>query len=122
MGRHLPRAMYRPGINSPRRLPEWDLARTKGAYPCGSLVDADDASLRACNREFLRGKSVSDRLGSSNEKTKAIAKPAKERGGPPAGEPIASEDERDTMSAFYFKRQEEPKRLSEAEEDRLFEL
>lgn len=110
----------------PMGLPDWDLARrmldgpiekVKDTYLCGSFVHADDASLWACNKEFLRGKLVSDRLGSVNEKTKVIAKLAKKGGGPPAREPIVSEDERNAMSAFYFKRQEELKRLAEAEED-----
>ena len=110
----------------PMGLPEWDLARIalddpienlKGTYLCGSLVDASDASLWACNKEFLRGQLVSDRLGSCNEKTKVIAKLAKKGDGAPTREPIVSDAERNAMSAFHFKRQEELKRLAQAEED-----
>ena len=83
----------------------------------GSLVKAEDASLWTCNKEFQRGKLVSDRLGSCNEKTKVIAKLTTTGSGPPAREPIVSEDERNAMAAFYFKRQEELKTLARADED-----
>lgn len=110
----------------PMGLPEWDLARIaldepieklKGTYLCGSLVDAGDASLWTCNKEFLRGQLVSDRLGSCNEKTKVIAKLTTMGSGPPAREAIVSEAERNAMTQFYFKRQEELKRLAQADED-----
>lgn len=91
---------------------------TKNTYLGGCLVKAEDASLWTCNKEFTRGQLVSDRLGSCNEKTKVIAKlTIKGSGRPPAREPIVSEDERNAMAAFYFKRQEELKKLAEADED-----
>lgn len=110
----------------PMGLPEWDLARMalddpieklKNTYLGGSLIDANDASLWTCNKEFPRGKLVSDRLGSCNEKTKVIAKLTTKGSGPPARESVVSEAERNAMTAFYFKRQEELKRLSQADED-----
>lgn len=111
----------------PMGLPEWDLARValdgpieklNGTHVGGSLVvDAGDASLWACGKEFLRGQLVSDRLGSCNEKTKVIAKLSARGAGAPAREPIVSEAERNAMTAFYFKRQEELKKLSQADED-----
>lgn len=110
----------------PMGLPEWDLARMalddpieklKGTYLGGSLIDANDASLWACNKEFPRGQLVSDRLGSCNEKTKVIAKLTTKEAGAPAREPIVSEAERNAMSAFHFKRQEELKHLAQADED-----
>eukprot|EP00584_Thalassiosira_punctigera_P000312 CAMPEP_0172538642 /NCGR_PEP_ID=MMETSP1067-20121228/10002_1 /TAXON_ID=265564 ORGANISM="Thalassiosira punctigera, Strain Tpunct2005C2" /NCGR_SAMPLE_ID=MMETSP1067 /ASSEMBLY_ACC=CAM_ASM_000444 /LENGTH=290 /DNA_ID=CAMNT_0013324183 /DNA_START=71 /DNA_END=943 /DNA_ORIENTATION=- len=113
-------------IAYPMGLPDWDLARMaldepieklKGTYLGGSVIDANDASLWACNKEFLRGQLVSDRLGSRNEKTKVIAKLTTKGAGPPAREPIVSEVERNAMSAFYFKRQEDLKQLAQADED-----
>jgi hypothetical protein len=83
----------------------------------GSLIKAEDASLWTCNKEFKRRQTVSDRLGSVNEKTKIIAKLTTKNSGPPAREPIVSEDERNAMAEFYFKRQEELKKLSLADED-----
>ncbi|KAL3775424.1 hypothetical protein ACHAWO_001438 [Cyclotella atomus] len=110
----------------PMGLPEWDLVRIvldepidalKNTYLGGSLINAQDASLWTCNKEFQRGQLVSDRLGSINEKTKIIAKLTTKNSGPPAREPIVSEDERNAMAEFYFKRQEELKKLSLADED-----
>ena len=83
----------------------------------GSIIKAEDASLWTCNKEFKRGELVSDRLGSVNEKTKVIAKLTMKNSGPPAREPIVSEDERNAMAEFYFKRQEELKKLAQADED-----
>lgn len=111
----------------PMGLPEWDLARSalydpieklRGARGAGTFVDANDASLWTCNKEFIRGQLVSDRLGSRhNEKTKIIVKLTTKASGPPVREPIVSEAERHAMAAFYFKRQEELKSLAMADED-----
>lgn len=67
-------------------------------------------------REFQRGKLVSDRLG-KNEKTKVIAKLSRKDQGPPGREPVVNEEERKAMMAHYFKRQEELKKLGEADDD-----
>ena len=110
----------------PMGLPEWELAQIALEDPLseklndilgGSLIDANDASLWACNKEFPKGQLVSDRLGSCNEKTKIVAKLTTNGAGPPAREPMVSEAERNAMTAFYFKRQEELKRLANADED-----
>lgn len=112
----------------PMGLPEWDLAKSALYDPIDKLrgkklggrtfVDANDASLWTCNKEFIRGQLVSDRLGSShNEKTKIIVKLTTKAAGPPVREPIVSEAERHAMAAFYFKRQEELKTLAQADED-----
>lgn len=82
-----------------------------------ALIDARDASLWTCGKEFQRGKLVSERLGSCNEKTKVVAKLAPRGEGAPAREAMVSESEREAMSAYYFKRQEELRRLAEADED-----
>ncbi|CAN0557273.1 unnamed protein product, partial [Ectocarpus sp. 8 AP-2014] len=55
---------------------------------------------------------VGDRVG-KNEKTRIMCKLQKPGSGPPGREPGVSEDERKAMMAFYFKRQEELKRLGE---------
>jgi len=109
----------------PNGLPEWDVARIAlddpikklGKYLGGSLVDASDACLWTCNKEFPRGKLVSDRLGSCNEKTKVIAKLTTKGAGAPTREAIVSEAERNAMTEYYFKRQEDLKKLSEADDD-----
>jgi len=46
-----------------------------------------------------------------------IAKLQKTGTGPPGREPIVNEEERKAMMAHYFKRQEEVKKLAEADSD-----
>ncbi len=79
-------------------------------------MDVESTTLWVAGKEFQRGKLVSDRLG-KNEKTKVVAKLQKKGSGPPGREPIVNEEERKAMMAHYFKRQEELKRLGEADED-----
>ena len=69
-------------------------------------------------KEFPKNQNqkVSQRLG-TNEKTKVICKLQKSSEGAPAREPIVSEEERNAMMAYHFKRQEELKKLAESEED-----
>lgn len=80
------------------------------------LLDSKSTSLWVAGKEFEKGKLVSDRLG-HNEKTKVIAKLQKTEDGPPSREPIVSEVEKKAMMAHYFKRQEELKKLGEADDD-----
>ena len=80
------------------------------------LLDPKTSCLWVAGKEFQRDKLVSDRLG-KNEKTKVIAKLQKKGSGPPGREPVVNEEERKAMMAHYFKRQEELKRLGEADED-----
>mmetsp|Transcript_16897 Transcript_16897/g.23909 ORF Transcript_16897/g.23909 Transcript_16897/m.23909 type:complete len:141 (+) Transcript_16897:576-998(+) len=108
----------------PMGLPEWDntklsldsidgLRKTKAA---NDVLDFESTSLWIAGKEFEKGKLVSDRLG-KNEKTKVIAKLQKTSNGPPAREPMVSEEERKAMMAHYFKRQEEMKRISLADDE-----
>mmetsp|Transcript_25718 Transcript_25718/g.52659 ORF Transcript_25718/g.52659 Transcript_25718/m.52659 type:complete len:285 (-) Transcript_25718:93-947(-) len=108
----------------PMGLPEWDTVKLvldseeglQGSSVANEVLDSDSTSLWVAGKEFQRGQLVSDRLG-KNEKTKVIAKLQKSGEGPPAREPIVSENERKAMMAHYFKRQEELKRLAESEDD-----
>ncbi len=80
------------------------------------MLEIESTSLWGAGKEFQRGKLVSDRLG-NNEKTKIIAKLQKKGSGPPGREPLVNEEERKAMMAHYFKRQEELKKLAQAEND-----
>ncbi|KAL7526617.1 hypothetical protein ACHAWF_001974 [Thalassiosira exigua] len=110
----------------PEGLPEWDAARIAldggaeellGTHLGGALAaEPDRVSLWACGKEFERGTLLSDRLG-RNEKTKITVKLTDLDAGAPAREPVVSEAEREAMTAFYFKRQEELKKLADADED-----
>lgn len=79
-------------------------------------MDPLETSLWSAGKEFQRGQLLSDRLG-TNEKTKIICKFQTKGSGAPTREPIVNEKEREAMMAHYFKRQEELKKLSEAEDD-----
>jgi hypothetical protein len=81
-------------------------------------LDPATAQLWAMGKEFARGQTVGDRLGGSkNEKTKVVVKLNGPGEGPPVREPVVREEERQAMLAHYFKRQEELKKLAEAEDD-----
>ena len=88
----------------------------QGTSVASLLLHPCSTSLWAAGKEFERGKLVSDRLG-LNEKTKVIAKLQKSATGPPAREPIITEEDQRAMMAHYFKRQEELKKLAEADDD-----
>ena len=81
-------------------------------------LDPATAQLWAMGKEFARGQTVGERLGGSkNEKTKVVVKLNGPGEGPPVREPVVREEERQAMLAHYFKRQEELKKLAEAEDD-----
>ena len=106
-----------PEDDATRKLVEDPIDTLKAAFPDAGFLDAEEAALWTCNKPWLRGQLVAERLGSRNEKTKVIAKLAYKEDGAPAREPVVNEAERQAMSAFYFKRQEELKRLAEADGD-----
>ena len=74
------------------------------------------AELWWAGKEFSRGQSVADRVG-RNEKTKVVARLQRPGQGAPLREPVVSEAERAAMMAWYFKKQEADKALSEDRED-----
>lgn len=104
-------------MHTPYSKPTLLLHFPKGTYLGGSIIDTNSASLWSCNKEFKCGQLLSDQLGSRNEKTKIIAKLTTKGSGPPARELVVSDAERNAMTAFYFKRQEELKMLATADED-----
>lgn len=91
-------------------------SQSKGTYVSNELHEPQTTSLWCAGKEFQRDQKVSDRLG-TNEKTKVIAKLQKSGSGPPGREPVVNEEERKAMMAHYFKRNEEMKRLAEAEDN-----
>jgi hypothetical protein len=105
-------------------LPEYDTVRMTiegehgldGTAAGQELLDRDTAELWVASRMFDRSQTVGDRLG-RNEKTKVIGKLQKPGAGAPGREAGVSEEERKAMMAYYFKKQEEMKQLSENSED-----
>lgn len=108
----------------PMGLPKWDPVQLalesidglNGTQAQSALLEEDTAQLWCAGKEFARDQTVADRLG-RNEKTKVVAKLQKPNAGPPAREPVVSEEERKAMMSHYFKRQQELKQLAEAEDD-----
>lgn len=111
-------------MSFPMGLPEWDTVRLtiegidglEGTAAGQDLMDPDSAEVWIASRALERSQTVGDRLG-KNEKTKVIAKMQQPGGGCPGREPGVSEDEKKSMMAYYFKKQEEMKSLSESNED-----
>jgi hypothetical protein len=87
----------------------------QGTFVANDILDPTTTSLWCAGKEFQRDQKVSHRLG-TNEKTKVIAKFQQMGSGPPGRELVVNEEERKAMMAHYFKRQEEVKRLAEADE------
>ena len=115
----------------PMGLPEWDIIKiiidtiegtTEKPYKSNDMLELSTTSLWSMGKEFPKDNQLlSQRLG-KNEKTKIICKLQKKSSDgddntPPAREPIVNDDERNAMMAYHFKRQEELKKLAEAEED-----
>ena len=107
----------------PMGLPEYDLVKISldsenldETYVSNDLLDPQSTSLWCAGKKFQREGKISDRLG-TNEKTKVIAKLQSDGSGPPSREPIVNEEERKAMMAHYFKRNEELKKLAEADDD-----
>lgn len=78
------------------------------------ILEENTAGLWMAGKEFRRdeGQTVGGRVG-NNEKTRVMCKLQKPGSGPPGREPGVSEEERKAMMAYYFKRQEELKKLAE---------
>lgn len=101
-------------------LPEYDPVRLAiegsdgldGTHAGTEVLNEETAGLWMAGKEFRRDQSVGDRVG-KNEKTRVTCKLQNPGSGPPGREPGVSEDERKAMMAYYFKRQEELKRLAE---------
>jgi len=108
----------------PMGLPAYDIIRLTiegnegldGSAAGQAVLDPDTAELWVASRIFDRNQTVGERLG-RNEKTKVVGKLQKPGDGPPGRESAVSEDEKKAMMAFYFKKQEEMKKLAEANDD-----
>jgi len=102
----------------PMGLPDWDVIThyTQSFETLPNTLIAEETSLWAAGKEFVRDQCISDRLG-SNEKQKVIAKLQHKDEGPPGREPLVSEQERKAMMAHYFKRQEQLKQLNEVDQE-----
>jgi len=81
-----------------------------------NVIDVDDAQIWWAGKELQRGKTLGDFIG-KNEKTTIIAKIQKKGGGAPVREPVVDAQTQKAMMAHAYKKQEEFKKLEEANED-----
>ncbi|KAL2612934.1 hypothetical protein R1flu_024626 [Riccia fluitans] len=102
----------------PMGLPQYDPFQQElnGAYAGKDVLDPDTASMWWAGKEFIRDMKVSDHVG-KNEKTKVIVKLQSKGQGAPAREPPVDAETQKAMMAWYYKKQEEQKRMSVDEDD-----
>lgn len=105
-------------------LPAWDPARAiledlvplPTLFPDAEWVDEKASALWWAKKELVRGKPLSSFIG-ANEKTKIVVKIAQRGKGAPLAEPPIDKETHSKMLAFYHKKQEEAKKLDEANDD-----
>jgi hypothetical protein len=76
------------------------------------VLPEETSELWWAGKQFYRDQQVKELVG-TNEKTKIIVKLQKKGNGAPSREPGVSENERKAMMAYYFKKQEELKKITE---------
>lgn len=110
-------------IAFPQGLPEYDeirIAFDHDEFEADSrvieLIPVAEATLWWAGKQLMRGQKLGDFVG-RNEKTKIVAKLTKGGGSAPSREPIVDERTQKEMMAFYFKKQEELKKLEENADD-----
>lgn len=72
------------------------------------ILEESSTQLWWAGKEVTRGKKLFEFIG-KNEKTKIIAKLQKKGQGPPAREPVFTEEEKKAMMAHAYRKQEEHK-------------
>jgi hypothetical protein len=78
-------------------------------------LEPASTTLWCVSKELQRGKHFWEQYG-KNEKSKMIVKATRVGGGAPVKEPMIDEDTHKKMLAFYHKKNEEQKKLEEADE------
>uniref|UniRef100_A0A0B6ZQ76 Cilia- and flagella-associated protein 298 n=1 Tax=Arion vulgaris TaxID=1028688 RepID=A0A0B6ZQ76_9EUPU len=80
------------------------------------VIDIDQASMWWAGKELLPHKKLGDFIG-KNEKTKIVAKLQKRGQGAPSREPVVSQEEQKHMMAYYYRKQEDFKKLDKEQDD-----
>eukprot|EP00041_Stephanoeca_diplocostata_P024106 m.603452 g.603452 ORF g.603452 m.603452 type:complete len:292 (+) comp22453_c0_seq1:130-1005(+) len=80
------------------------------------VIPTEECQLWWANKELMRGKHLHEYVG-KNEKTKIVAKIQRRGGGAPVREPVVDDATQKAMMAFAYKKQEELKKLEEADDD-----
>ncbi|KAM9333122.1 cilia- and flagella-associated protein 298 [Pholidichthys leucotaenia] len=90
-----------------------DLSRMQASL---QVITEDECQLWWAAKEMQRGQKLQDYIG-KNEKTKLVVKIQKKGQGPPAREPLITEEQHKQMMLHYYRRQEELKKLEAADDD-----
>jgi len=108
----------------PAGLPEWDLVRAclegdedlAGTSHANDELDPETSTLWFAGKQMAPEKKLADFVG-RNERTKAVVKLQRKGAGAPGREPVVDAETQKAMLAFYYKKQEEAKRLAEDADD-----
>lgn len=109
-------------IAYPEGLPAYDTVQTvlddeeEETQDTKLILDPDTAALWWANKQIERQNKLADHIG-KNEKTKVIAKLAPKGNQAPMREPLMSKDEQKDMMQYYYKKQEEFKKLQADNDD-----
>ncbi|GAB1605749.1 cilia- and flagella-associated protein 298-like [Argonauta hians] len=90
-----------------------DLSGTQASL---DIIPTQEADLWWSGKQLLRGKKLRDYIG-NNEKTKIVAKVQKMGQGAPSRESVISDADQREMMAYYYKKQEDAKKLAADKED-----
>ncbi len=106
-------------------LPDWEPVKFL-LEDKSDILDKEEANMEyfkfdltclwATGKEYERGKFLSDYLG-KNEKTKIVCKLTRKGTGAPVREPMVDKETHQKMLSFYFKKQEEQKKLEVENDD-----
>lgn len=93
-----------------------DKENLTGQQDAKMVIPEAEAELWWAGKQLQRSKRLGDFVG-KNEKTKIVVKLQKRGGGAPAREPVVDEKTQKEMMAFAYKKQEELKKLQQANDD-----
>ncbi|XP_028323017.1 cilia- and flagella-associated protein 298 [Gouania willdenowi] len=102
--------------HDPIRMEFEDQEDLSGTQASLKVINVDECQLWWAAKEMQRGKKLQDYVG-KNEKTKIVVKIQKKGQGPPAREPLVTDEQQKQMMLHHYRRQEELKKLEEADDD-----
>ncbi|CAD7973844.1 unnamed protein product [Amoebophrya sp. A120] len=113
-------AFHKLPFFDPVRLELEDKEELDGQSELQDVLDIPQATMWFAGKELVVGKLLSDYVG-KNEKTKIVIKLQTKAAGAPVREPRVDENTHKAMLSYYYKKQEEAKRLAEDEDDSYLE-
>ncbi|XP_008425473.1 cilia- and flagella-associated protein 298 [Poecilia reticulata] len=102
--------------HDPIRMEFDDQEDLSGTQASLQVITEEACQLWWAGKEMQRGKKLQDYIG-RNEKTKLVVKLQKKGQGAPAREPLVTDEQHKQMMLHCYKRQEELKKLDEADDD-----